>query len=138
MQYFEQCVRPKKNNNKAKLRPALYVRTIALWIKKVFYRVPILGCFRPSDHCACPFLAFSATVDHKHRRLCTESRKNNVLESRLIFGSVESNFWGQKGHFQKKKPGEAPNFFYQKIEILIFKPALCMGNLQNSLGNCAL
>jgi hypothetical protein len=40
MQYFEQCVRPKKNNNKAKLRPALYVRTIALWIKKNFTECP--------------------------------------------------------------------------------------------------
>jgi hypothetical protein len=31
MQYFEQCVRPKNknNNNKAKHRPALYVRTNA-------------------------------------------------------------------------------------------------------------
>jgi hypothetical protein len=42
--------------------------------KKKFYRVPILGCFRPSDHCAYPILAVSAhwtTVDHEHGPLCT-------------------------------------------------------------------
>jgi hypothetical protein len=37
MQYFEQCVRRKNNNNnKGKLRPALYVRTNATQVKTHF------------------------------------------------------------------------------------------------------
>jgi hypothetical protein len=75
--------------------------------KKKIYRVPILGCFRPSDHSACPILAVSAhwtTVDHEHGPLwimnmdhCVlENRKNNFLEP---FLGPKILLQGQKGNF---------------------------------------
>jgi hypothetical protein len=71
-----------------------------------------------SDHCACPFLAFSAhwtTVDHKHGPLSTRKLVKKI--SRPNFGAYNPIIGSKRSIFTKIEKKINNKFFCTNIKI---------------------